>query len=313
MRAWRYVEESLLKLVPLGGSTAAAYAGDVDLAAACLDFIRSSFAADPREIATVFQALARNLGPFEGDRTVEILLVSSTEAGSTTLVHWSTKHGLATPADFYEMGSFEGPHARGTRDGILKMLRNGAFSPEQTLAAVRAAVQSHGLNTNVIERHVGGAIFGLQTSRGLVSWHPDTNVVFYDRNRVGEAQLITMGARHDTLIVDSGITRILHIFGHSTSAPDEAAWLEKLPPEGTRDFFHRSEVSLWCFLDFTGTIATLVFRPPDTPLPTRYFESLSNTPEGNLEFRPTQRLRELLYRANRPGESNGINMEFVVG
>jgi hypothetical protein len=122
-----------------------------------------------------------------------------------------------------------------------------------------------------------------------------------------------MGARHDTLIVDSEVTRILHIFGHSTSAPDEAAWLEKLPPEGTQDFFHRAEVSLWCFLDFTGTIATLVFRPPDTPLPTKHFESLSTTPEGNLEFRPTQTLRELLYRDNRPGESSGVNIQFVVG
>ena len=153
-----YVEECLCKLVPIGSATIVAYAGDVRLAAACIEFLRNAGPA-MNTVEASLQAMADSLGPFPKDLAVELLVASSDSQGGSKLVAWDTQNGLnPSVSDFHQIGSLTSYHAALT-PSLLSYLAAGNLDSDRMLSVASAVFQSYVVHYNLIDLNVGGLIF----------------------------------------------------------------------------------------------------------------------------------------------------------
>jgi hypothetical protein len=286
-----YVEEGLLKLVPLNSGTAAGFAGDVDLATSCLEFLRDRMPASnsPRDL---LQGLIVSLGPFPEDRPVEILLAFTDEAGGSDLVHWDSLRGLdPTESDYYQIGSLTSYHAAFTPE-LISLFVSGNLDTQRMLSVVSAIVQSYGIHDDLIRMNVGGLVFGAMSRLGTVTWQPDTNFVLYSRDFCFRA-LITAIARNNMLVLSSSITDDTRILAHSISMPHvdalTADWIQK-----TKREVDSGTTPLWVFIRTVGRVITLIFRA-DVNKESRYVK-FTNVGGGNFELDPSPDLMELLHQ-----------------
>jgi hypothetical protein len=252
-----HVEEGLLKLVPLGTGTVAAFAGDVVLATSCLDFLRDALPM-ATSMTGLLQALTLSLGPFAADRPVEILLAWTDSAGRCELMHWDTLRGIgAVGADYYQIGSLTSYHAALT-PALLSRLVAGNLDTARMLSVASAVVQSYGVHDDLIPMNVGGLVFGVQTQQGVVTWQQDTSFVLYDPPFAFRA-FITAIARDNAVILSSSITDDTRVLGHSTSMPRSdlfsADWLRDAKRE-----LDSGKTPLWVFISTGGRVITLVLR-----------------------------------------------------
>ena len=216
-----HVEEGLLKLVPLGAGAVAAFAGDVQLAQSCLDFLRDAVPT-MTTASGLLQSLSTSLGPFPEDRAVEILLAVTNESGGSELVHWDTLRGIdPVESDFYQIGSLTSYHAALT-PAFLSQLAAGDLDAERMLSIACAMVQSYGVHDDMIAMNVGGLVFGVQTRNGLVNWQADTNFILYSLD-FSYLAVITAIAKDNTIALFSSITDDTRILGHRQSGPADRA------------------------------------------------------------------------------------------
>lgn len=288
-----HVEESLLKLVPLGSGTVAAFAGDVELATSCLDFLRDAIptAANTRE---PLHSLTLSLGPFPKDRPVELLLAVTDEAGRCELVHWDSVRGLDhsdSDSDYYQIGSLTSYHAALT-PALLTLFVQGKLETERMLSVVVAIVQSYGIHDDLVSMNVGGLIFGIQTRLGVVTWQQDTNFVVYSPDFSYRA-IITAIARDNTLVLSSSISDDTRVLGHSTSMPGAnlwtADWLCKAKSE-----LDSGATPVWVFLSTTGRVITLILRS-DVTKDSRYVR-LENQGGGKFDLGMSLELMAILQQ-----------------
>lgn len=284
-----YVEESLLKLVPIGLGTAVALAGDVGLATACLDFLRDNLAATSA-LPDLLGRMATNLGPFSSGRPVELLLARTSDIRESELLHWDTIRGLdPAVSDYFQIGSLTSYHGAMT-PALLNQFAAGNLDPDRMLPIAVAIVQSYGVYDNLVEMNVGGLIFGIQTRGGTVSWLPDTNFVLYDPS-FSTKEIITAIARDNALILSSSITDDTRVLGHSTSTPNQTLW--------TSDWLQKAKVALdagktplWIFINIGERVITVIFRS-DVDADSKYVR-LSNLGEGNFDLAISPELMALL-------------------
>ncbi len=251
-----HVEEGLLKLVPLGPGTVAAFAGDVGLATSCLDFLRDAL---PTATSTsgLLQALTLSLAPFPTDRAVEIL-IAVTDAESCELIHWDTLRGIdPADSDYYQLGSLTSYHADLTPAHLSQLVARN-LPTDRMLSVATALVQSYGVHDDLIPMNVGGLVFGVQSRRGVVTWQQDTKFVLYDP-AFGFRAIIAAIARDNTLVLSSSINNHTRLLGHPTSMPRADLW--------SSDWLRDAEAvltsghpPLWVFISTAGRVITLIFR-----------------------------------------------------
>ena len=127
-----HVAASPLRLVALAPGVAVAYAGDVELAAQLLDFLREHQpkAAGHRELLWL---LTSELGPFDAGREVALLLAASSPEGEAELLRWTTSDGLdASAADYHQIGSAT-PHHEALTPELRGALAAGDLTAERLL------------------------------------------------------------------------------------------------------------------------------------------------------------------------------------
>lgn len=289
-----YVEESLLKLVPIGEGLVVAFSGDVELARKYLDFLRDSrtFAQSDTDLLNL---LTTSMGPFSSDRTVALLLASSKPDGSCELLRWSTTDGLdQAESDFYAIGSLSSYHAALTPN-LLSMLASNGLASERILPIMTAIVQSYGVHDNLIDLNVGGLIFGIQTRGGIVSWQHDTNYVLYNstNQEFSQSAFISAMARDEMLLVSSSISDDIRVFTHSTSLPSTDLFDQEW-------FTHRkSELDsgssrYWIFISTTGKVITVIIRQ-DVSAESQ-FVKLQNLGNGKFDLAVSGTLLHMLLQ-----------------
>jgi len=286
-----YVEESLLKLVPIGTGAVAAYAGDVQLATHYLDFLRDN-RPSAKSNSELLKSLTLSMGPFAPDRAVALILASSAADGAYELLRWSTTDGLdQSGSDYYQIGSLTSYHAALT-PALLSQLVAGNLDSERMLAVITAVVQSYGVHDNLIDMNVGGLIFGLQTSHGAVAWQQDTNYVIYDAT-LSMPAFVTAIARDNALIVSSSLSDDTRVLGHATSMPRkdlwDDAWLLK-----AKEQLDSGRSRYWVFISTSGKAITLINRH-DLDKESRYVK-LSNLGNGKFDLALSQELMTLLLQ-----------------
>lgn len=252
-----HVEEALLKLIPLGRGLVAAFAGDVYWAGRCLDFIREH-SATIEGTANLLKSMQANLGPFEDGREVELIVGNSTDSGYSELLCWNSKTGIDTyDADFYQIGSLVSYHSALTTD-LLSTFANGNLDAERMLPILTAIVQSYGVHENLIDMYVGGLIFGVKTSGGLVSWQKDINYVLYDP-AFQSPEIVSAVARDNSLVVRSSLTNDTRIFRHSASV-HRATSLDQGWVKRVRADLDSGRASCWVFISTIYRVITVIFR-----------------------------------------------------
>jgi hypothetical protein len=302
-----HVEESLLKIVPIGAGTVAAYAGDVQLAANYLSFLRDGLPT-AKSISDLLQSLTLSMGPFDPERVVALLLASSTNGGSHELIRWSTEHGTDLGgSDYYQIGSLTSYHSALT-PALLSRLAAGNVDPARMLVIATAIVQSYGIHDSMIDMNVGGLVFGAQTSRGIVSWQRDTNYVLYNAGFTSRA-LVTAIARDNTLVVNSSLTDSMRVFGHSASMSGKSIWDEQWLRRVKEDLDSGLSPN-WIFICTNGKIITLVFRQ-DIHKESKYIK-LSNLGSGKFDLAVSHELMSTLLQPLRDRRDGSLPFRLSV-
>lgn len=299
------VEESLLKLVPIASHAAVAFAGDVQLATEIIDFLKNNYQSNTTGL---FSSLQINLGPFDENRAVTLLFASSHPDAGPSLIRWDTVRGVEpNVSDFYDIGSLDSYHA-GLTTAIQFYLAQRRLEPTRMLAMVLALVQSYGNYDNLIDKNVGGIIFGLRVHAGGVSWQEDTHFLLYG-DSFSDASSVSAYVRGDALIADSTITNMIRMFSHSVSNPDHQEWLRQWEPViQSRTWL--TSCRYWIFLSKAARVITIIRRERPEP------ESKYMRPTGsgdNFDLAVSNLLKQILFEplSDRKDGSIPYRMTFL--
>lgn len=287
-----YVEESLLKIVPVSDGIAIAFAGDVQLATSIIEFLSENLEANVSDLRSLLSSVTISFGPFSRDRTVELLLAASGPLGEQQLLCWNTVSGLDTSdSDFYQIGSLESYHSAVT-PLLLSILAKGSLAPDRLLSVLTAVVQSYGVHDNLIEQNIGGLIFGLRTEAGRTIWQEDTNYVLYDP-QIKNLIWISAFVRDDVVVLNSSQTNDIRCLAHSVSTASIQAWLNKWQGY-VKSHLETDRYRYWVFISTLGKVIT-VLRRDDFDVESRYV-SLRKSGDGKFDMDISGELMSLLTK-----------------
>jgi hypothetical protein len=252
-----HVEESLLKLVPVGPGAAVAFAGDVQLAAEIARHLRENF--DPgAKPELLLASLSASLGPFDPARRVELVLATAPAGGRPCLARWDTIDSTAkSDLNFCQIGSLTSYHGVLT-EHWLAVLAARNLSAESLLSLVTAVVQSYGIHDNLIDQNVGGLIFGLRLSDGSVEWQSDTTYVVYDPG-FRNVNFVSALFRGGALVISSSFNDEVRIFLDSASPSSPDDWLQRWE-KSVKDQLKSDKFRYWVFLGTEKRAITIVRR-----------------------------------------------------
>ncbi|MEH2056517.1 MAG: hypothetical protein V7K97_10250 [Nostoc sp.] len=290
----QYVEESLLKILPIAADTAIAFSGDVQLATAIIEFLKENFCS-AETFVDLFRKVNASLGPFDPKRPVKLLLAHAPSNGDPKLIHWDSQHGLdSNQFDYYTIGSLTSYHAALTPQ-VLSVLVNRKLASDRILPIIIAIVQSYGIHSNIIEQNVGGIIFGLRVCNGEIIWQEHTNFVLYNSTaeKFETLDFISAFVRDDVLVVNSSITNDIRGFACSVSTPSIQAWQESWN-SFIATHINSDKYRYWVFLS-TATKVITVLRRDNFDSENNYF-SLQYLGDGNFSFGLSPELMALLKK-----------------
>lgn len=252
-----YVQEALIKLIPISEGIVVGFSGDVQVASEIIELLRDNVAY--AKSASDLIRFADSMGPFEPRRGVELLIASSTADGNNELIKWDTEKGIdRSNASYYQIGSLVSYHAA-LPPFLMDEIAKKRLETEKVLPTITSVIQSYGLQENLVQMNIGGVIFGLYTSLGKVSWQEDTNYVLYSPNGANPFSYISAIARDNALIVNSSVTNDIRIFFHSVSEVDKTIntpeWRGKVQEQLQSDRFR-----YWAFLSIKERIVVLLTR-----------------------------------------------------
>jgi len=286
-----YVEESLLKLIPISKGMAIGFAGDVQVATEIIGLLKDNvqYADSVRDLLRI----ADNMGPFDPKRSVTLLIASSTAQGSVELIKWDSLKGIdQSEADFYQIGSLTSYHSAFTSE-FLNFLISGNLAIDRILPTIISVVQSYGVYDDLIQMNVGGLIFGLYTSHGNVYWQEDTNYIIYGPN-IDKISYISAIARDNVIIISSSITNENRIFAHSISVNRTTIfsqdWRRRVQEQIDSDRFR-----YWVFISIQDRVITLLIRN-DLQSESKYVR-LSKLSNGKFDLAMSPELIQLLRQA----------------
>lgn len=303
----RYVEETAIKIIPIGSGTAVAYAGDVQLARNIISFLKDNLGGSAN-IKALLASLNASLGPFDRDREVELLIATSTPNGESQLFHWTTDQGLNTANfDYCWIGSLTSYHSELTPK-VLSWLAQQNLNPDDFLSGIIGLVQSYGVQDNLIKQNVGGLIFGLRTQEGNITWQEDTTFVIYDpsfQNRIHVSAFV----RDNVVVVSSTATNDIRVISDSVSMGSSIDWIGKWGSQV--DTHLRSDrYRYWIFIRMLERAVT-VLRRNNLEQQSRSV-SLKQNGVGKISFGVSENLRSFLTQPLR-NQDDGIvqiNVDF---
>ncbi|MCB0119241.1 MAG: hypothetical protein H6634_05905 [Anaerolineales bacterium] len=284
-----YVQEALLKLIPISEGIAIGYAGDVQIASEIIELLKDNVAY--AESAKDLVRFADNMGPFSTSQGVALLIASSNANGNTELIKWDTINGVdLTSADFYEIGSLNTSHSL---NDILRIVTSKGISQNQMLVMASSIFQSYGIHEDLIQKNIGGTIFGLATTQGKISWQEDTNYVLYS-NINNSISLISTLSRDNAIIVNSSITNDVRVFYHTIST-DEAVVLDPNWRQQLKKHYETDRFRYWIFISIQNRVITLLIRR-DLDNKSKYVR-FNRLREGEFDMELSS---ELLTRLRQP-------------
>lgn len=254
----RYVEESLLKLAPISDGVSIAFAGNVALANAIIDFLKDNIELYSGDLRSLLSSVTASLGPFAVDRRVEIILAASYLNAEPQLLYWNTSSGLDTSeSDYYHIGSLVSYHASITPN-VISMLAKRNLDPHRFLPIMTSVVQSFGVHDNLIEQNIGGLIIGLRTHLGKNVWQDDTNYILYDAD-FKNTHWISALVRDNVAITNSSLTNEIRCFAHSATIESLQAWQDNWL-EYISDHLKKNPYKYWVFIRTTDKLITFIHR-----------------------------------------------------
>lgn len=285
-----YVEESLLKIVPLSDGVAVAFAGDVQLATSIIEFLRENLEANASDLRLLLSSVTTSLGPFSRDREVGLLLAASDALGESQLLRWDTVSGLDTSeSDYYQIGSLTSYHSALTPQ-VLSLLAKGNLAPDRLLSVLTAVVQSYGIHDNLIEQNVGGLVFGLRTHAGQTVWQEDTNYVLYDP-QVKSPIWVSAFVRDNVVVLNSSQTNDIRCLAHSVSTASIQAWFDKWQGH-VKSHLETDKYQYWVFICTLGKVITVLRR--DNLDRESHYVSLKKIGDGKFDMGISGELMPLL-------------------
>jgi hypothetical protein len=194
-------------------------------------------------------------------------------------------------SDYYQIGSLTSYHAALTPQ-VLSVLAAGKVPTERLLPIISAVVQSYGIHDNLIDRNVGGIIFGLRVQAGGLFWQDDTNYVLYDPPFANVAY-VSAFVRDNVLVVSSSLTNDVRALAHSTSTPSFQVWLSSWETY-IKTHLNSDQYRYWVFLSTLGKVITIL-RREDLNRKSRYF-SLDATGDGKFIIGISPELMSILVK-----------------
>lgn len=287
-----YVEESLLKIVPLSDGVAAAFSGDAQLATSIIEFLRENIKANTSDLRSLLSSVSVSLGPFSRDRAVGLLLAASGSLGEPQLLNWNTVSGLdPSESDFHQIGSLTSYHSALTPQ-VLSRLARGNLPPDRLLSMLTAVVQSYGVHDNLIEQNIGGLIFGLRTHAGQIIWQEDTNYVLYDP-QLKNPICVSAFVRDNVVVLNSSQTNDIRCLAHSVSTISIHAWFDKWHGN-IKSHLETDRYRYWVFISMLDKVIT-VLRRDNLDTKSRYI-SLKKTGDGKFNMGISGELMSLLMQ-----------------
>lgn len=286
-----YVEESLLKIVPISENIVVGFAGNVQLATSVIDYIKENLMPDitNQNLRYLVSNIEKSLGPFHVDRAVQLVIAKTSVIEESDLIFWDTINGICrNNKNIYHLGSMESYHSSLT-DYILFIMSKGNIDEDRLLAIVLAMVQSYGVNDDMLEQNIGGIIWGIRNTNGQLYWQEDTNYVIYDN----EASLIWVTAfeLENVLIVSSTKRDGVVCFAHSSSLDTEEPFLEKWG-EYIRNYFTENKTRYWIHIRKKDKLLTII-RREDLEKPSKYI-SVSKGEDEDFTLSMSPELMNLL-------------------
>ena len=205
------VEESSLKIAPIGEDMAIAFAGIVNSATEICTYIRDlvkteSGLSDPEKLFD--RVGATYLG--NATATVDILLIKAAKGCVPKLFLWDNHKGLdRSVTDFADIGSgaLAVPAQENVALGRERQIREQRFLP-----TIMASAQWWTRINRATTLGVGGPIFGLRIAAGTVTWQADTVYVLYDKVKAQQVSVVYVIARANALGVFSTFTNEVRVF-----------------------------------------------------------------------------------------------------
>jgi hypothetical protein len=284
-----YVEEALLKILPIAPDTVVALAGDVQIATTIIEFLKENLH-KAVTIESLFASVTTSMGPFDPRRCVELLLAYSPTSGKPKLIRWDSTHGIdVTESDFYQIGSLTSYHAALTPQ-VLAVLVQRKLAPDRILPVLSAIVQSYGIHDNLINLNIGGVIFGLRLYNEKIDWQEDTNFILYDPT-FKNISYISAFSRNNVLVVSSSLTNDIRVFAHTVSTSSTQTWLDYWGPF-IRKHLNSNKYRYWVFISTTSRIIT-VLRRDNLDSENKYF-TLQYSGDGNFSLGLSPEMMSLL-------------------
>ncbi|MBX9715036.1 MAG: hypothetical protein K2X42_00445 [Burkholderiaceae bacterium] len=302
------VGEPTLRLQPIAPDTAVACAGDVDLSTQIVAFLKAH-QGDVFSHPELLQRMEQHLGPFSADRSVALLLASSTGDGGTELLCWTTAEGLDTARpDFCQIGEPAKPHHAVLTPELRAALAASDLTAERLMPVVTAMVQSCAVRDGSIDMNLGGLVFGLRTDGGSLRWQEDTVLVLYDADFASSTQMVVL-PRADELVVRTSDSPTTRVFAPAATTPRGPSrprlWLHGLQAELDADRFrHR------VFISRSEPLVTIIIRI-DLERESRYVR-LGPMRQGRFEMALSPELTSLLLRPLQDRSLGGLPMQVSV-
>jgi len=305
----QYVEEALLKLVPIAPGIAVAFAGDVELAGEIIEYLQEKlpFA---ETFEDLFDFLNIELGPFPSNRPVQLLFAASSKDNKTDLLFWDSIQGIAKQNfDFCQIGSLAFTSHANNTTFALNVLAKGHIPVEDFLPAMSAMVQSYGVHNNIIDKNAGGIIFGLRSHDGIISWQEDTNYILYNPS-FSQLNFVSAFVRDNVLVVSSSFVRLTKIFSHPVSTLSFERWRENWEAD-IRVQQRSDRYRYWVFIETANRLITLI-RREKFEIQSKYV-NLDYLGDGqfDLGLSPELKMKLLLPLADRGDGSRPFRFNFL--
>lgn len=298
-----YVEESVLKIVPIGEGMAAAFAGDANLCHAIALFLSQNFS-QAESIATLVQSMVASIGPFAKLAEVSLIIARSSIDGNPELYRWTSRQlKLESGSSFYSIGSME--TYLDYTPTIASVLETMNASGHRALTTMTALLQSFGVRDVMIQQNIGGAIFGLMSHGGAIEWQRDTAVIIYADDFL-ETIRVKLAVIDNGLVISSSASKETKAF---LTLADGNSWLTEHRGEVERRI-HDEQPRQWVFLHSQRWLITIVDGEPGSGYPATDYASIGPDESEGTKLFVGSGLLEMLRR-HFPGPSRHPYFYFV--
>ena len=250
-----FVEESLIKIIPISNDCMVCYSGNVNLADNLIEFLKDNYTTQNR-IQELLNSMHVSLGPF--DKCTTLIIAMNGENGPK-LFRWETGFEPCFQGEqFYQSGSMVSYHSELTPK-ILTILMSGNIPEERVLPILTGVIQSYGMHDNLIQQSIGGLIFGAYINHEGVHWQQDTSYILY-APKMTSIEYINAFVRDNAIVVNSSVTNATKCFMSRLQDLGSERWKNKWLHH-IQEHINSNNYEYWVFLSKKEKLITVVNWP----------------------------------------------------